>query len=54
MDDALDAVVADTPDTVLQRALLAGTDRVSGYPSLAPAIPDLAQVTECRYHERGQ
>ncbi|MGW3985416.1 peptidase, partial [Streptomyces mirabilis] len=29
MDDALDAAVADTPDTAPLRALLAGTHRVS-------------------------
>ncbi|MGW5658720.1 hypothetical protein ACWEWG_01265 [Streptomyces sp. NPDC003758] len=29
MDDAVDAAVADTPDTAPLRALLAGTNRVS-------------------------
>ena len=30
MDDAIDAAVADTPDTAPLRALLAGTRRASG------------------------
>ena len=32
MDDAIDAAVADTPDTAPLRALLAGTHLVPGRP----------------------
>lgn len=47
LDDALDAAVADTPETTRLRSLLAGSESVSVQPPLGPA-PSTSGPTESR------